>query len=81
MNTEDQWFQCSGAVFRIFVRGKCVGEPILEHDQIVLLLVDKEKYVGFNSPPTLTQCLGSTYPPPIEKYDTCFLEVAELWLR
>ena len=84
--THYTWFQCWGEVFKIFARGydgkvKDLGEVIREHDIIMLCFINQHKFVGFFDVLDLRTCPGTTLPPPANVYDTCWGEVAELWLR
>ena len=81
-----KWFQCWGEVFKIFARGydgklKSHGEVIKEHDIIMLCYIRQNKFVGFHNVPNLQTCPGTSLPPPANKYDRCWGEVAKVWLR
>ena len=64
----------------IYARGKAIGAPILEHDDITLLYVQSEQWVGLvESVPDYRTCPGTAYPPPPNKYNVCWGEIFEIW--
>ena len=75
------WCQCFGEVFRIYARGKSNGAVITNHDHIMLYYMHAKKWVGFFNPPDFRTCPGTKFPPPPDRYDVCWGEVAEMWLR
>ena len=79
--TKLRWFLCLGEVFKIYARGKPNGTPITDHDDIMLCYIRAKKWVGFFDPPDFRTCPGTILPPPPNRYDVCWGEVAELWLR
>ena len=84
--SNDKWGYCLSEWFKIFARGidgkvKSIGEVIKEHDVIMILSVRQNKFVSFHDVSDLQTCPGTAYPPPANKYDECWGEVAELWLR
>ena len=79
--TKLRWFLCFGEVFKIYARGKPNGTPITDHDDIMLYYIHAKKWAGFFDPPDFRTCPGTNRPPPPNRYDVCWGEVAELWLR
>ena len=76
------WYRCCGEVFLIYARGKAIGTPILEHDDITLLFLQPQQWVSFvNDVPDSRTCSGTDYPPPPNKYDVCWGEIFEIWLQ
>ena len=74
---------CLGEIFKIYARGKAIGDPILEHDNIALFQVRVSKWiklVSINAPAHST-CLGNVRPPPTTVYHSCRAEIFELWLQ
>lgn len=79
---EDNWFHCWGEVFRIYARGKSIGQIITDHDHITLFFIQsKTKWVGLvdELDADLRTCPGTVRPPPDENYDICWGEIFELW--
>jgi len=76
------WFSCLGEAFKIYARGKSLGATIKDHDDILLYNIHDRKWVslGMNSV-SIETCPGSTRPPPPERYEQCWGENFELWLK
>ena len=70
-------------MFKIYARGKAIGETIEEHDDITLFYILGQQWVGLvdNNPPTLRTDAGNVRPPPPGIYDRAWGVVFELWLR
>ena len=43
---QDKWLICFGEVFRIYAKGKSIGQAIRDHDDIFLYYVNANKWVG-----------------------------------
>ena len=77
-----KWSQCWGEVFQIYARGKPLGSRINSHDHIMLYYVRGRNWVGLvGRNPDKRTCPGKIRPPPSTKYDRCWGEVFELWVR
>ena len=77
----DKWYGCAGEVFQIYARRKHYRETIQDHDDIALYYVREKKWVSFvETNLNLNTCLGEIRPPPPDRYDECFGNVAELWV-
>jgi len=74
---------CLGEIFKIYARGKAIGDPILEHDNIALFQVRVSKWIKLVSihAPAHSTCLGNVRPPPTAVYRSCRAEIFELWLQ
>ena len=78
----EKWYQCCDEVFKIYTRGKSIGETIDESDDIMIYYLHSSAWVGHvEAAPDCRTCPGDDRPPPPEKYDTCWGEVFKLWLR
>ena len=78
----EKWNEDWGEVFQIYAKGKYYGDTIQDHDNIAIYYVREKNWValvGHN--PGLSTCLGETWPPPPDRYDKCWGEIFELWLR
>ena len=85
-SSPNKWSDCWGETYRIYARGqdgnvKPALQPIQEHDIIMLCLSKEHKFVSFSDVFGLNTCPMGSVPPPANKYDECWGEVAELWLR
>ena len=80
-SNNNKWYHCYGEVFKIYARGKRNGAVITDHDDITLCYIRARKWVGFFNPPDFRTCPGTKLPPPPDRYDVCWGEIAELWLR
>ena len=77
-----KWNQCWGEVFKMYARGKRVGAPIYSHDHVMLYYVRGRDWVGLvGRHPDHRGCPGKRLPPPNHKYDRCWGEVFDLWVR
>lgn len=75
----DKWNQCWGEVYRIFARGKEMGDDIYPLDNIMLYYQRGKNWIGL--PAKFADhrgCPGNTLPPPDGKYDVCWGEVYEI---
>lgn len=80
--SSENWYRCWGEVFKIYARGKSIGDVIQDHDDITLYYIQRQKWVGFvDENPDFRTCPGSTRPPPPQRYDVCWGEIFELWLQ
>ena len=80
--TRQKWYDCFGEVFQIYAHRKYYGDTIQDQDDIALYYVKDKKWVSFKGSIThLHPCPGETRPPPPDRYDVCFGEVAKLWLH
>lgn len=80
--TQDKWRQCWGEVFQIYAKGKSVGDPIQNHDAVTIYYIHEKTWVGLvQNHPDRRGCPGQARPPPLDKYDGCWGEIFELWLR
>ena len=80
--TREKWEECVGEAFQIYASGKYYNDPIKDHDEVAFYYAKDKKWVSFvGSPPHLDPCPGETRPPPAERFDFCYGEVAELWLE
>ena len=71
---QDKWLICFGEVFRIYAKGKSIGQAIRDHDDIFLYYVDANKWVGLvgDNPADHRTCPGAVHPPPDSRYDVCW---------
>ena len=77
-----KWNQCWGEVFRIFARRKRIGASIFSHDHVMLYYVRGGDWIGLvDKHPDHRSCPGKRLPPPNDKYDRCWGEVFDLWVR
>lgn len=78
-----KWYQCHGEVYKIYAKGKRVGDVIYRYDDIMLYYVYGNKYVNLShrSRIDLSSCPGNYRPPPSRKYDDCYGQVCQLWKR
>ena len=76
------WGRCWGEVYQIYARGKRIGESIESHDAIAIYHIRFKRWVGLvgqNS--DLRTCPGGTGPPPPDRYEACWGEIFEIWLK
>ena len=74
---------CPQNVFKIYARGRELGESLKANDEILLYTLQYGKWVSETNSSSnwLGQrtCPGSHRPPASSKYDTCYDAVFELW--
>ena len=74
---------CPQNVFKIYARGRELGESLKTNDEILLYTLQYGKWVSETNSSSnwLGQrtCPGSHRPPASSKYDTCYDAVFELW--
>ena len=76
----ERWFRCYGEVFKIYARGKGIGEAIEEHDHVSLYYVQRQRWLSlYLSTVTVQPCPGSVRPPPPHVYEDCWGETLEIW--
>ena len=76
-----KWLGCWGEVFEIYARGKNPGEPITAHDDVILYYPRAADYVGLGNQAGHAGCPGKVQPPPKERYDVCWGEIFEIYLK
>ena len=77
-----KWAPCWGEVFKIYARGKCIGSDINAHDAIMLYYPRGRSWVKLDTTYVVKHpCPGRVFPPSPEKYDRCWGEVMEIWMR
>ena len=77
-----KWNQCGGEVFKMYARGKRVGASIYSRDHVILYYVSGRDWVGLvGRHPDHRGCPGKHLPPPSQKYDSCWGEVFDVWVR
>ena len=76
----EKWFQCYGEVFKIYARGKSLGEPIEAYDDVMLYYLSGQNWVGLaGDRVNHAGCPGTIRPPPNERYEVCWGENFEIW--
>ena len=70
-------------MFRIYAKGKGVGERVREYDDVMFYYLQEGKWVSQLSTQRTRKrtCPGTRRPPPHSKYDRCGSEVFKIWLR
>ena len=70
-------------MFKIYAKGKGVGERVREYDDVMFYYVQEGKWVSQLSTQRTRKrtCPGTRRPPPYPKYDRCGAEVFKIWLR
>ena len=77
-----KWESCPGNVFKIYAKGKSVGDDILRGDDIALYIIrDSKWFASESSFIQKTSCSGTSRPLSDEMYDSCYKEVFELLKR
>ena len=82
--TAEKWFQCGGEVFRIYAKGKGVGQRVREGDDVMFYYVQQPgRWVSQASTQRTRKrtCPGFAKPPSNSKYDRCRAEVFKIWLK
>jgi len=77
----EKWYRCYGSVFKIYARGKQLGETICDRDHIMLFYLQALNWIGAYGSDHHRTCPGSTRPPPPSKYDHCGGENYEIWKK
>ena len=76
------WGACWGEVYQIYARGKRIGESIESHDAIAIYYIHAKRWVGLVGQNSgLSTCPGKTRPPPPDRYEICWGESFEIWLK
>ena len=75
----ERWYRCYGEVFKIYARGKGIGDVIQNHDQITLFHVQQGRWLSYWMDELVHTgpCPGTVRPH--QNYDRCFGEVFEVW--
>ena len=77
-----KWESCPGNVFKIYAKGKSVGDDILRGDDITLYHLNDKKWPSAETDKIHQKaCYGTTHPPVYAKYDMCVKEVFKLLKR
>ena len=77
-----KWSQCWGEVFRIYARGKSIGDSIHAHDQIMLYYVRGSNWFALSHNVAHHEtCPGRVLPPPNSRYEPCWGENFEIWKK
>lgn len=78
----ERWYRCYGAVFKIYARGKGIGEAIEEHDHVLLFHLQRQQWFSmYVDTVRVLSCVITARPPPIEYYDWCGAHSFEIWIR
>ena len=82
MESSGKWQQCSEYVFKIYARGRKLGQIIQANDAILLYTLGYSKWVSvYNGWIAQGTCPGTERPPSLNKYNTCSDAVFELWKK
>ena len=82
MESSEKWEACSDNVFKIYARGRKLGERLQRNDAILLYSLRYSKWVSvYGTWIAQGTCPDSGRPPASSKYDTCYKPVFELWKR
>lgn len=82
MEDDEKWFACSESVFKIYAKGKNVGDDIYRGDDISLYIIrDRKWFASESNYIQKTSCSGTSRPISDELYDSCYKEVFELFKR
>ena len=77
-----RWFRCWGEVYVIYARGKRNGQLIRDRDDVMLYFIHGHSWVSLGRGYVNTEkCPGGNLPPAPDKYDVCWGENFELFLR
>lgn len=80
MESSEKWEACSDNVFKIYARGRKLGERLRRNDAILLYSLRYSKWVSvYGTWIAQGTCPDSGRPPASSKYDTCYKPVFELW--
>ena len=82
MEDDEKWYTCSENVFKIYAKGKSVGDDIHRGDDISLYILREKRW--FSAESSYIQkntCSGTSRPPSAHTYDTCYKEVFKLFKR
>ena len=76
----ERWYRCYGEVFKIYARGKGIGDAIEEHDHVSLFHLQQQKWLSMTETiATISSCPGSVRPRTIGNYERCWGETFEIW--
>ena len=82
MEDDEKWYACPESVFKIYAKGKSVGDDILRGDDITLYHLNDKKWPSAETDKIHQKaCYGTTHPPVYAKYDMCVKEVFKLLKR
>ena len=82
MESSGKWQQCYEYVFKIYARGRKLGQIIQANDAILLYTLGYSKWVSvYNGWIAQGTCPGTERLPSLNKYDTCSDAVFELWKK
>ena len=78
-----KWGPCWGEVYRIFAKGKNVGNRIRPMDDVFLYLINRKLWVSQCSSghTRLRSCPGTSLPPPSSKFDSCSCETFKIYKK
>ena len=75
-----RWISCGGEVFKIYAAGKADGSIINQHDTIMLYYVGASQWVNLeNNVVARGSCPGTTRPPSVSTYKSCWGYGTEIW--
>ena len=78
----ERWYHCYGEVFKIYARGKGIGDAIEEHDHVSLFHIQEQRWLSMHDHiARLGSCPGLIRPRCIENYDYCPRTTFEIWSR
>ena len=82
-STDDEWYRCSGEVFRIYSPNKGQGAVIDARDDVVFYQIQSQLWLAqsFGGLTTKNPCLGTSRPPRSDIYDECPSETFNIWKR
>ena len=80
---QEKWYQCWGEVFKIYVKGKGLGEVVNSDDIVAFYYLNQQNWVaqGYDTETVKLPCLGTTRPPAYSTYDGCAYEIFRMWKR
>ena len=82
MASDEKWHICPQNVFKIYARGRQLGQALQANDEILLYSLKYCKWVSVAGTWIAQRtCPGYHRPPASSKYDTCYKSVFELWKR
>ena len=79
----ERLFRCWGEAYRIYAKGKNVGDKICANDDVTIFYIYGQNWIGLaeGNNPDHDPCPGSVRPPPDVVYDVCWGEIFEIWKR
>ena len=76
--SQEKWVRCYGEVFRIYARGRRMGEYIMSQDQVALYFLQKGSWLYSHGHFYKNTCMGAHRPPNDSMYERCLHSTFEI---